>query len=194
MLLTIFQTIPDQRRSQGRMFDLANVLFITVLAIMSGADSYRKISSFFETHFEILKKRLNLTWKKSPAYCTIRFVIQGVDPKALESAFRTHADSIKELDPSVYQLVALDGKTVKGSFDRFNDQKAIQVFSAFLTSQQIILGHEMIPDKKTNEIPVAQHLIKELGLVGCVFTADALHCQKKRLQQRRKQETKQLSK
>lgn len=186
MLITIFQTIPDQRRPQGRMFDLPNLLFITVLAIMSGADSYRKVASFFETHFETLKKRLNLTWKKSPAYCTIRCIIQGVDPKGLESAFRTHADTLKELDPTTYQFVSLDGKTVKGSFDHFNDQKAIQVFSAFLTNQQIILGHEMIPDKKTNEIPVAQHLIKELGLERCLLTADALHCQKKRSSQPKK--------
>jgi len=176
------------------MFDLANLLFITVLAIMSGADSYRKIASFFEAHFEALKKRLNLTWKKPPAYCTIRFIIQGVDPTALEFALRTHANTLKELDPATYQLVSLDGKTVKGSFDHFKDQKAIQVFSAFLTTQQIILGHEMIPDKKTNEIPVAQHLIKELGLEGCLLTLDALHCQKKRYKQPKKQRTKRLSK
>lgn len=194
MLITIFQTINDRRRPQGRMFDLANLLFITVLAIMSGADSYRKIASFFDTHFETLTTRLNLRWKKAPAYCTIRFVIQGVDPKGLESAFRTYANSIKELDPTQYQLVSLDGKTVKGSFDHFKDQKVIQVFSAFLTSQQIILGHEMIPDKKTNEIPVAQRLIKELGLEGCLLTLDALHCQKKRLQQPKKRGTMRSSK
>jgi hypothetical protein len=186
MLLTIFQTIPDHRRREGRRYDLAHALLFAVLAIMSGADSYRKIEIFVTTHFKILQERFNLDWKKPPGYTTIRNIIRGTDPNALESAFRAHAQTLKNLDPASYQLVSLDGKTVKGSFDHFKDQKAIQVFSAFLTTQQIILGHEMIPDKKTNEIPVAQHLIKELGLEGCLLTLDALHCQKKRLSQPKK--------
>jgi hypothetical protein len=162
------------------MFDLPNLLFITVLAIMSGADSYRKIETFITEHFKTLTEHLHLGWRKPPAYCTIRYIIHGVDPKALESAFRSHAKTLRGLDSASFIQVSLDGKSVRGSFDHFKDQKMIQVFSAFLTAQQLILGHEMIPDKKTNEIPVAQHLIKELGLEGCLLTLDALHCQKKR--------------
>ena len=180
MLLTIFQQIPDHRRAQGRMYDLPHILLFSVLAIASGADSYRQIESFIRVHFKTLNKRFHLKWKRPPAYVTIRLIIQGVDPKALEKALRMHAKLIAEIDPAKYQLVSLDGKTIRGSFDHFHDQKAIQVFSAFLSSQQIILGHEMIPDKKTNEIPVAQNLIQTLGLTGCLFTADAMHCQKKR--------------
>jgi len=56
----------------------------------------------------------------------------------------------------------------------------IQVFSAFLTWQDIILAHEDIDGKKTNEIPVAQQLIKDLDVSWFIFTADAMHCQKKR--------------
>ena len=194
MLFTIFQQIPDHRRREGRRYDLAHLLLFAVLAIASGADSYRKIETFIKVRFPTLKKLFGLSWKRPTGYTTIRNMIQGTDPKALESAFRTHANTLKELDPTVYQLVGLDGKTVRGSFDHFNDQKAIQVFSAFLTTQQIILGHEMIPNKKTNEIPVAQRLIKDLGLEGCLLTADALHCQKKRYKQPRKQGTKQSSK
>lgn len=190
MLLTIFSQIPDHRRSQGRLYQLEFILLFTVLAIMSNADSYRSIASFITVHFKALKKRFNLKWKKAPGYTTIRKIIQGVDPNALESSFRSHANSLNGLNPASYQLVSLDGKTVRGSFDHFKDQKMIQVFSAFSTAKKIILGHEMIPDKKTNEIPVAHHLIKELGLTGCLFTADALHCQKKRLSQPKKQGTK----
>lgn len=76
------------------------------------------------------------------------------------------------------KTVSLDGKVVRGSFDNFKDQKAIQVFSALLDGE-IILAHEEI-EVKTNEIPVAQKFFEELGLKNHLFTLDALHCQKKR--------------
>ena len=183
MLLTIFHAIPDHRRPQGRLYGLAFILLFTVLAVMSGADSYRKVASFIQVHFETLKGRFHLKWRKPPGYTTIRKIIQGVNREALEGGFRAHAQALRERDPSAYDQVSLDGKTVRGSFDRFKDHKAIQVFSAFLTAPKIILGHELIPDRKTNEIPVLRHLIAELGLTGCLLTADALHGQKKRLPQ-----------
>lgn len=79
------------------------------------------------------------------------------------------------------RFIAGDGKVLRGSFDRFADQKAIQILSAFLTDSRIILAHEEII-AKTNEIPIAQELMSELGLSGYIFTFDALHCQEKTLQ------------
>ena len=195
MLFAIFQTIPDHRRREGRRYDLARLSPFAVLAIASGADSHRKIETFVKVRFPTLKKLFGLSWKRPTGHTTIRNMIQGTDPNALESAFRTRANTLKEPDPTVYQSAGLDGKTVRGSFDHFKDQTMIQAFSAFLAShQQLILGHEMIPEKKTNEIPVARRLIEELGLSGCLLTADAPHCQKKRSSQRKKRTMKQSSK
>ncbi|MCP4363015.1 MAG: hypothetical protein GY796_33840, partial [Chloroflexi bacterium] len=58
-------------------------------------------------------------------------------------------------------FIGYDGKVIRGSFDHFNDQKAIQVLSAFAVDEQIILGHEEI-ETKTNEIPTAQGLMEKL--------------------------------
>ena len=69
---------------------------------------------------------------------------------------------------------------MRGSFDHFRDQKAIQVLSAFLTDSHLILAHVEIAEK-TNEIPTAQELMACLGLSGDIFTFDALHCQEKTL-------------
>jgi predicted transposase YbfD/YdcC len=77
--------------------------------------------------------------------------------------------------------VGFDGKVLRGSFDHFQDQKALQVLSAFLGDSRIILAHEEIAEK-TNEILTAQELILKLGLSGCIFTFDALHCQGKALE------------
>src|SRR5512139_2757962 len=75
--------------------------------------------------------------------------------------------------------IALDGKTLRGSFDRFQDQRAIQILSALTTDRTLILGHVLIGTAgKSHEIPAAQQLINELGLSGRLFTLDALHCQK----------------
>jgi len=74
-------------------------------------------------------------------------------------------------------VIALDGKTLRGSFDHFNDRKAAQTSTAFASASAIVLAHIEIDDK-SNEIPAAQQMIGELGLTGVVFTADAMHCQK----------------
>ena len=75
------------------------------------------------------------------------------------------------------RFIAVDGKTLKGSFDAFADRKAAHVLGAFAVDHQIILAHEVI-DEKSNEIPAAQALIAALGLSDRVFTLDAMHCQK----------------
>ena len=74
--------------------------------------------------------------------------------------------------------VALDGKTLRGSFDKFNDRAAAQVLSAFATDTALVLAHIDIAER-SNEIPAAQALLAELGLApGVIVTLDALHCQK----------------
>lgn len=179
MLLKMLQTVPDERRAQARQYDLAHILLFSVLAIASGADSYRKIDDFIVAHFKKLMEHFKLEWKKPPAYTTIRIIIAGVNSKELEKAFRKYSHRIAHLDNKRYNFIGLDGKTLRGSFDNFEDKQAIQIFSAFLQKQKIILAHEEIEDLKTNEVPLAQKLIKELGLTDCVFTGDAMHCQKK---------------
>ena len=179
MLLKYLKTVPDHRRGQGKMYDLSNVLFISILAIASSSNSYREIFSFMKIHFKKLKKHFKLKWRKPPGYTTIRNIIQGVDKIGLEKAFRDYAkDLARLLQTKKYNFVGLDGKAVRGSFDNFQDQKAIQIFSAFLTDIDIILAHEII-EEKTNEIPVAQKLFSSLGLEKSIYTMDALHCQKK---------------
>ena len=181
MLLTIFETIPDRRRWQWKVYKLEHVLLFSILAILSWAFSYRKIHTFIKEHFDFLKKKFKLTWKKVPCYCTIRNIIQWTDPRELEKAFREYSKKMSDVNNEEYKFISLDWKTLRWSFDNFEDQKAIQVFSALLMWENIILGHEEIEWQKTNEIPVAQDLVKNLWLKKCIYTWDAMHCQKKLL-------------
>jgi predicted transposase YbfD/YdcC len=180
MLQSFLFNIKDHRRGQGRRYQLGHILLFSILAISSNATSYRKVHTFIKSHYEMLDKTFGLNWKRIPAYTTVRAIIQGTTSDEIEASFRKYSDFLASNDLEKW-FVSFDGKVLRGSFDHFQDQNAIQVLSAFLTGQRIILAHEEIA-RKTNEIPTAQELIAELGLSNCIFTFDAINCQEKTLE------------
>ena len=178
LLPTFLAAIPDHRRPQGRLYALGPLLLFSLLAILSDAKSYRKIQRFIQARLPQLNALCGLHWKRAPAHTAIRYTLQGLNPADVEMAFRHHAAVLDEPRTGL-RGIAVDGKTLRGSFDRFHDQKAIQVLSALATDRTLILGHVLISAAdKSHEIPAAQQLIEELGLSGRLFTLDALHCQK----------------
>ena len=109
---------------------------------------------------------------------TFRTVLQSLNTEDLEEAFRRHAKALMPASAKGEKpVIALDGKTLRGSFDDMNDRKAAQTLTAFASASAILLAHTEI-DEKSNEIPAAQQMIRDLGLTGVIFTADAMHCQK----------------
>jgi len=180
MLQSFLFKIKDHRRQQGQRYQLGYILLFSVLAILGNATSYRKVHIFIKSHYETLDKIFGLNWKRVPAYTTIRVIIQGTSSDELEDGFREYSNLLASNDRGK-QFVSFDGKVLRGSFDHFQDQKAIQVLSAFLTGHRIILAHEEIAEK-TNEIPIAQELMPKLGLSNCIFTFDAINCQEKTLE------------
>ncbi len=97
----------------------------------------------------------------------------------METAFRRHAAQLHASCAKPGQgSIALDGKTLRGSFDAFHDRAAAQMLSAFATDTALVLAHADVAEK-SNEIPAAQALLAELGVApGSIVTLDALHCQK----------------
>ena len=164
MLLPAFlATIPDHRRPQGRRYGLEHLLLFSILAILSNATSYRKIQRFIDARLPQLNALCGLRWKRAPAHTAIRYALQRLDPAAVEVAFREHA-AILDGPRDGLTGIALDGKTLRGSVDRFQDQKALQVLSALTTDRTLILGHVLIGTAdKAHELPVARQLIHELG-------------------------------
>ena len=186
LFLALLSDVSDHRRKEGKIYKLSYVLLFSILAIETGANSYRGIHTFIETHRGRLNAAFGLSWKRAPAYTAIRYILRGLDPEVIEQVFRKHAALLQpedlEADASdskkaKIKTVAIDGKVLRHSFDSFNDRKAAQILSAFSTGSALILAHVEIDDK-SNEIPAAQKLIAELSLSGCIVTADAMHCQK----------------
>jgi len=177
-LLEVLRSVPDHRRREGKRFDLATVLLYAILAVVAGANSYRQMHEFIRIHRQRLNEAFGLELPYSPSYTGLRLILQGVDAEALESAFRRHAVSLPT-PPAVEGLtaIAVDGKTLRGSFDAFNDRKAAHMMTALRHADRIVLAHVMVAEK-SNEIPTAPELIEALGLKDCLFTLDAEHCQK----------------
>jgi hypothetical protein len=179
-LLGLLADVPDPRRGQGQLYKLPHVLLFSILAVVTGCNSYRGIVTFIDVHRHKLNATFGLRWRRAPAYTAVRYILKGLDPADVETAFRRHAALLQAARAKPGKgSIALDGKTLRGSFDNFRDRAASQVLSAFATDTSLILAHVDI-DEKSNEIPAAQMLLAELGVAdGAIVTLDALHCQKK---------------
>jgi hypothetical protein len=178
--LSLLATIRDPRRAEGKLYQLPHVLLFSILAIVSGANSYRGIRTFIKVHRQKLNKAFKISWKRAPAHTAIRYILQGLSTSDVEKAFREHAANLNlDAAGSNARVIAFDGKALKGSFDNFNDIKAKQLLSAFAVDTALVLAHIEI-DEKSNEIPAVQKLLEELDVSGHIVTCDAMHCQKKR--------------
>jgi len=178
VLIDYLKELTDSRRAQGQQYQICYILLFSILAILSNANTYRDIERFIKTHFYKLDEIFNMGWVRPPAYTTIRLIIQGLDRDVLEYVFRKYARDIQNQDQEKYpKYIAIDGKSVKGSFDTFNDKKAKHILSVFDTCHDLILGHYET-EEKSNEIPALVKLLEEIDLSGYIITLDAMHCQK----------------
>ena len=187
-LLDVLADVPDPRRAEGKLYKLPHVLLFAILAIVTGCNSYRGIVTFIDVHRHKLNSVFGLKWRRAPAHTAIRYIFKGLDPIAVETAFRRHAARLQAATGAGGTgSIALDGKTLRGSFDKFRDRAAAQVLSAFATDTALVLAHIDIAEK-SNEIPAAQTLLAELGVAsGAIVTLDAIHCQKNTLRSLRQQ-------
>jgi hypothetical protein len=161
---------------------LSPLLASLLLAVLSGATSFRKMAVYMALQRERLNTLFGTEWTQTPSYGAIRDFLHGLDVGDMEQLLRNHAQSLPA-DPDSPALekelrwIALDGKALRGSAERVEDNRARQIVSVFAQKERLVLGQCEI-DEKTNEIPVVQQLMADLGLAGCLYTADALHCQK----------------
>ena len=105
----------------------------------------------------------------------------GLDQPAVEQALRRRAaEALGSRAGGRAATIAIDGKTLRGSLERFTDVAPLQWLSAFAAEERLVVGQlAWGGGDKGHEIAAAQQLIEELGLSGKLFTLDALHCQKK---------------
>ena len=100
-LLTCLATIPDRRRAEGKMYGQAGVILFSILAMVSGARSYRQIHTVIDRRLGLLNAAFpGAALRRAPAYTSVRGILQGLDEAELEQAFRRHAEgSIIQAEP-----------------------------------------------------------------------------------------------
>ena len=177
-LLAALAEVPDPRRAQGQRYSMRHLLLFSVLATLAGATSYQKIIAFIALQRERLNVVFGACFRRAPAVNTLRHLFLALGRDDLEAAFRRHAcDLSAHSRPQALRTVALDGKTLRGSFDHLTDRKAVHVLSAFASDAALILAHQELA-RAPDEVAAVPKLMAELGVTGVLFTADALHCQK----------------
>ena len=85
------QRISDPRRAEGKLYKLQHVLLFSILAVVTGGNSYRSIVTFIKVHRRRLNAAFGLHWRRAPAHTSIRYILQGLEPQAVEQIFRQHA-------------------------------------------------------------------------------------------------------
>ena len=157
---------------------MRHLLLFSVLAVLTGATSYQKIIAFIALQRERLNAIFGAGFQRAPAVNTLRHLFLALGRDDLEAAFRRHAGDLNAYSrPEALRTVALDGKTLRGSFDHLTDRKAVHVLSAFASDAALVLAHQELAGAP-DEVAAVPRLMAELGVTGVLFTADALHCQR----------------
>ena len=169
-----FAVIKDPRIDRTKRHKLIDIMTIAICAVICGADGWVAIETYGCAKYEWLKTFLELP-NGIPSHDTFARVFAQINPQEFQSCFLGWMKSIQKTTSG--EVVAIDGKTLCGSYEKNSDQSAIQIVSAWATTNKLVLGQIKV-DEKSNEITAIPELLKVLELSGCIVTIDAIGCQK----------------
>ena len=170
-----FSVIPDYRQEGKVNHKLSDIILLTICAVISGQDDWDGIADFGDNRLEFLKRFGDFD-QGIPSKSTIARTMGMINPVTLQKCFIAWMkDCCQLLDGEV---IAIDGKTVRGSYDKGKDKKAIHMVNAFATENGVSLGQEKV-NSKSNEITAIPKLLNLLDIKNCLVTIDAMGCQKK---------------
>lgn len=175
-----FSTLEDPRTNKhSSRHLLQDILLLTILGVICGADSWVAIERFGKSKEEWLKTFLKLP-HGIPSHDTLGDFFARVNPQQLQTCFLNWINEVFSFSGG--EIIAIDGKTLRGSYDTASDRKAIHMINAWACRNNIILG-QYKTEEKSNEITAIPELLKVLDLQGNIVTIDAMGCQKKIAQQ-----------
>jgi predicted transposase YbfD/YdcC len=165
--------IDDPRADNARHF-LTDILVIAILAVMSGVDDYPGIVEFGLDRLELLQTFLRLP-HKIPSVSTFRRVFAALKPAVLNDVLRRWSGNLA--GSLAGRQIAIDGKTLRRSFDQGWDKSGLHLVTAWCVEEKLVLAQQAV-DEKSNEITAVPELLKMLDLRQTVVTVDALNTQK----------------
>lgn len=169
----IFRKIEDPRVARTRAHLLIDILMIAILSVIAGGRGWEDMENYGLSKYDWLKQFLALP-SGIPCPDTFRRVFERIDPKVFEQCFRRWVQSVVETVGA--QIIPIDGKTLKGSYDRKQEKSAIHLVSAWACEHRLVLGQVKVADK-SNEITAIPALLELLEIAGCIITIDAMGTQ-----------------
>jgi len=167
-----FAGLTDPRRRKVT-YPLINIVTIAVCAVIAGADDFVTIAAWGRQKRAWLARFLDMT-HGVPSHDRFNAVFRAIKPAEFERCLLSWITSLHEVTAG--QLVAIDGKALRRSFDKADAKSAIHMVSAWATANHISLG-QVVVDEKSNEITAIPKLLELLDVSGCLVTIDAMGCQ-----------------
>jgi len=174
-----FSGVEDPRRGYLNDHPLINIITIALCAIIAGAEGWVDVENFGKQKQRWLGQFLDLK-NGIPSHDTFGRVFARLDPEAFRESFLSWVKAIFEVTNG--QVIAIDGKQLRGSHDKGLGKKAITMVSAWATTNHLVLGQVKVKTK-SNEITAIPALLALLDLTGCIVTIDAIGCQREIAQQ-----------
>ena len=172
-LVKHFSDIKDPRVERTKKHQLTDILVIAILAIIAGAQGWEDIENYGISKQKWLEEFLALP-NGIPSDDTFRRVFEFIDPEALNRCFLKWVETL--VTKMAGEIVPIDGKTIRGSYDRSTGKSALHVISAWASEQRLVLAQLKVEDK-SNEITAIPALLELLDLTGCIVTIDAMGTQ-----------------
>jgi predicted transposase YbfD/YdcC len=178
-LIEHFAALDDPRVERTKLHPLLSIVVIAICAVIAGAESWDDIADFGEIRADWFATFLDLP-HGIPSHDTFNRVFAALDPVQFRTCFLHWMQAVTAVLPA--QVVAIDGKAVRGSHDRGEGKQAIHLVSAWASANRLVLAQAKV-DEKSNEITALPDLLRCLALAGCLVTIDAMGCQRAIAQQ-----------
>jgi predicted transposase YbfD/YdcC len=155
-------------------YPLHDILLITLVGVICGADGWETIEEVGKNKLKLLKKYGYFHYG-IPVHDTIARIISAIEPTQFQDCFINWMKDAKINTQG--EIIAVNGKTVRLSYDNKSKQGAIHMVSAFAAENGVVLG-QVKTHEKSNEITAIPDLLSKLEIKGAVVTIDAMGCQK----------------
>lgn len=169
-----FSPLEDPRIDRNKLHELMDILILVVCAVSAGAAGWEAIEEFGKEKLDWLRKFAPFA-NGVPSHDCIANVISRLSPKGFQACFRRWTQAVSEVTEG--EVIAVDGKSARGSRDRKRLRKALHMVSAWASANRLVLAQEAT-EEKSNEITAIPKLLELLELKGCIVTIDAMGCQR----------------